>query len=195
MTRSKFLELVGAYIDGEISQSEEEQLREEIRKRPERALVLASYERMNAAARAARFPSHIEPEARKFAHRTTLFWCISGAAACAAAALAVVAAIGVFSHKTVGGQDDYCVLSGDFTVNADTARAKPSPAGQFATTAAIRSPALVARPDASARLTNFSVQQVSCPAIREQVIPSRVKFDDTLQQDTGAFCMPASYEQ
>jgi len=205
MTRSKFLELVSAYIDGEISQSEEEQLREEIKRRPERALVLAAYERMNAAASKARFPRPAMTTARKNSRATTFVWCLSCAAVCAAVVLAVVAAIGgPSSEKNVAPEKELCVLSGDFAVKAEaaskpaidhSARADFLLAGQICPATAIRQASTPARTAQAGSLKDFSIQPACQQAIQEAEVINCGKFRASLPLGVGAICIPTTYDQ
>jgi hypothetical protein len=204
MRRSKFLELVSAYIDGEISQSEEEQLREEIRRRPELAIVLASYERMNGAARSARFPRPAVAPARNNSRIGTFFWCLSGVAVCAAAAMAIVAAVGGAGDKTsIPPQQEFCVLSGDFAVKAEVAAA--CPVNRCAANELPRDPFLVqpaairiapeARAFQPARFRDYSIKPICQQSVPETEVINYGKFRATLPQGMGAICIPTTYEQ
>lgn len=91
MRQKKFLELVSAWMDGELSPDEEILLKEELRKNPEYRMLFDSYRRMNVATARARFPVP-RPVERRFPFTSTFSWAISGVAAgvaCAAVFIAV----------------------------------------------------------------------------------------------------------
>jgi hypothetical protein len=91
MRRKKFLELVSASMDGELSPDEEILLKEELRKNSESRMLFDSYRRMNVATARARFPVP-RPVERHFPFTSTFSWAISGVAAgvaCAAVFIAV----------------------------------------------------------------------------------------------------------
>jgi hypothetical protein len=82
MRRSKFVELVSTFLDGEISEKELLLLRKELAANPERRALLASYKRMNEAAAKASFPEmELEPVAgyRHSFAVSTLSWSVAGA--------------------------------------------------------------------------------------------------------------------
>lgn len=82
MRRSKFVELVSAFLDGEITEKEMMRLRKELATNPERRELFASYKRMDEAAAKARFPElEIEPVAgyRHSFAVSTLSWSVAGA--------------------------------------------------------------------------------------------------------------------
>jgi hypothetical protein len=91
MRQKKFLELVSAWMDGELSPDEEILLKEELRKNSEYRMIFDSYRRMNVATARARFPVP-RPVERRFPFTSTFSWAISGIAAgvaCAAVFIAV----------------------------------------------------------------------------------------------------------
>jgi hypothetical protein len=108
MRRSKFVELVSAYLDGELSAAEMEMLREELNNNPERRALFASYRRMNEAASMADFP---EVELKPVAERhgtlvTTLSWCVASSFAGVMVAFACIA----FSHKASSFDDQLVAM-------------------------------------------------------------------------------------
>jgi hypothetical protein len=90
MRQKKFLELVSAWMDGELSPDEEILLKEALRKNPEYRMIFDSYRRMNVATARARFPVP-RPVERRFPFTSTFSWAISGVAAGVACAAAFIA--------------------------------------------------------------------------------------------------------
>ena len=125
MRRFKFVELVSAYLDGEISEQEMELLREEVRKNPERRALLASYKRMNKAASMADFPAEESvAEAKRWnPFGSTFVWCASGSFAGVAIALVFMTYTGNgIKGPEADSAEAYAVVSEDLTVTGNASK-------------------------------------------------------------------------
>ena len=100
MRRSKFVELVSASLDGELSDKEMELLRRELATNPEHRALYASYKRVNKAMISADFPVP-EPVATPVAYRHS--FAVSAVSWCAAGAFAGVLATFILLVNTRGG--------------------------------------------------------------------------------------------
>ncbi len=91
MRRSKFVQLVSSYLDGEISPVAKAELFAEVARRPERRALLGSMCRLNSATCRAHFPA-AAPIAPKHRHWSALFlWSLGGSVLGVAAALLIIA--------------------------------------------------------------------------------------------------------
>jgi hypothetical protein len=193
MRRSKFLELISAHIDGELSDNEEALLCEEIRKNPGYARILSSYECMNDAARAARFPLRNETIARTYTRRATFAWCLSGSAVGVAAALAIIAAVNRPAHAPVAFDDnDYCVIDCNFSVDSELPASAASKALDISIARdTARSPFTPSKPNIGGNVLS------SCAAdektIRQAEILPHESLQKSMSQSIGSLCIPVSY--
>jgi len=81
MRRAKFVELVSAYLDGEITSGEREILMDEIRRDPGRRSMFSRYMLLNSAAGRARFAACSCSGKAFVPSRSTLMWCLGGSLA------------------------------------------------------------------------------------------------------------------
>jgi anti-sigma factor RsiW len=197
MRRSKFVELVSAYLDGELTEKETELLRRELEKNPERRILFASYKRMNVAASKARFPIEEIAAAPIVADRQSAFisilsWGVAGAFACASVAVAIS-----FFGRTNHPSDDQLMALDVAKQVVVTSNVKPSAApvvAQRASTVAVRTP--VQTLISSAKLVpDVSKPEAQPEDLLGRTVPATYSFGSapSVTRPNASICTPVSF--